>query len=211
MKLTDYKHVIWDFNGTLLNDSWLCAEVVDEMLLGRAKQPLGLEQYRRLYDLPLEDFYQRIGFDLRTESFEDIAAEFIFSYDSRRSECRLQDGAQRVLAHLQASRTGQSVLSAYELCRLRDALDDLRIRPFFDSVFGMDHHKGGDKAHLGIELRKTLGLDSDRILLVGDTVHDHEVAMEMGVDCLLIAAGHHSFEKLSNRGAKVAFSLAELL
>jgi len=33
-------------------------------------------------------------------------------------------------------------------------------------------------------------------LLIGDTVHDYEVAKALGVDCVLIPNGHQSREKL---------------
>ena len=32
MKLTAYAHVIWDWNGTLLDDAWLCVDVMNGVL-----------------------------------------------------------------------------------------------------------------------------------------------------------------------------------
>ena len=48
------------------------------------------------------------------------------------------------------------------------------------------------------------------VLLVGDTVHDHEVAIAMNVDCLLIPSGHHTEEKLSHCGAPLLGSVRDV-
>ena len=50
-----------------------------------------------------------------------------------------------------------------------------------------------------------------RALLIGDTDHDQEVAAEMGIDCILIPAGHQSRERLQACGVPVLQSLEELL
>lgn len=211
MNLKEYRHIIWDFNGTLLDDSWLCAEVVDQMLDRRGKTPLGLETYRRLFDLPLEKFYTRIGFDLASESFEAVATEFINAYDARRRECSLQAGAQQALEGFQRAGLKQSVLSAYELPRLESALKSLAITGYFETFIGMEHHRGGSKAHLGKEFMKNLKNHPAEVLFIGDTIHDYEVASQMQVDCVLIAQGHHTQDRLRTTGAKVFDSLEEIL
>ena len=49
------------------------------------------------------------------------------------------------------------------------------------------------------------------ILLIGDTVHDHEVAELLGIDCVLIARGHNKKCKLENCGVPVFDSIKELV
>ena len=33
----NYRHVIWDWNGTLLDDAWLCVEVLNGLLARRRR------------------------------------------------------------------------------------------------------------------------------------------------------------------------------
>ena len=47
--------------------------------------------------------------------------------------------------------------------------------------------------------------------MIGDTVHDYEVAQSMGTDCFLISQGHHSLQRLNKTGAKIFNSLDDLL
>jgi phosphoglycolate phosphatase len=46
--------------------------------------------------------------------------------------------------------------------------------------------------------------------MIGDTNHDFEVAQELGINCVLVADGHQSYERLKETGAEVVSSLAEL-
>jgi phosphoglycolate phosphatase len=46
--------------------------------------------------------------------------------------------------------------------------------------------------------------------MIGDTVHDYEVAQAMGTDCILISSGHNSRERLENTGALVLDSPLEI-
>ena len=38
--MSKYGHIIWDFNGTLMDDAWLCIEVMNEMLSRRGLKTL---------------------------------------------------------------------------------------------------------------------------------------------------------------------------
>ncbi len=49
------------------------------------------------------------------------------------------------------------------------------------------------------------------MLLIGDTIHDHEVSVEIGCECILVADGHQSIERLSVSGRRVAKNLLELV
>ncbi len=56
-----------------------------------------------------------------------------------------------------------------------------------------------------------LGLEEDMVLLIGDTTHDAQVAEAIGIDCALVAVGHHTTEKLKRTGAQVFGSLSEVI
>ena len=43
--LQKYRHIIWDWNGTLLDDAWLCVEILNEILRRRNEQPVTHERY----------------------------------------------------------------------------------------------------------------------------------------------------------------------
>ena len=98
----EYRHIIWDWNGTLLDDVWLGVASVNVLLERRGQPTLTIESYRRHFDFPVRDYYERVGFDFETEPFEEAAVEFIAEYEARRAECRLHDDAEDTLRSMLA-------------------------------------------------------------------------------------------------------------
>lgn len=62
-----------------------------------------------------------------------------------------------------------------------------------------------------MQLVKEMGIDKRKMLFIGDTRHDAEVAAQIGIDCILIAHGHHSQERLKPMGVPLLSSLNDLI
>jgi phosphoglycolate phosphatase len=206
-----YTHIIWDWNGTLLDDSWLCVEVMNGMLEERGLMQLSLEKYRTIFDFPVKDYYEKLGFDFDSESFESVGMEFMILYNLRQDECSLFEIAPEILDTLKQKGYRQYILSAREETELRSETEKLGVAGFFDSVTGLKDHYAHGKAEIGKELLSKLNVPQSEILFIGDTNHDAEVAAFMGIDCILIPNGHHSEERILLSGVPVAHSLDELL
>jgi phosphoglycolate phosphatase len=58
---------------------------------------------------------------------------------------------------------------------------------------------------------ENLPWDPREVVLIGDTRHDHEVALAMNADCVLLAHGHHTAERLEATGRPVLHSFTELV
>lgn len=207
MNISKYKHFIWDWNGTLINDTWLCVEITNDMLVKRNLQKITLDDYRTHFDFPVIEYYRRLGFDLENEPFDDIGTEFISGYQKRRLECNLFSKALDVLKIVNNCGIGQSILSAYEQNMLKEIVSHFEIGSFFESINGLADHSASSKIDRGKDLIGNLPYESNDVLLIGDTVHDFEVAESLGVNCLLVASGHHPKLKLDSCGVKVVDSL----
>ncbi|UCG56484.1 MAG: HAD family hydrolase [Phycisphaerales bacterium] len=207
--LQQYGFIIWDWNGTLLDDARLCLEIVNEMLAARGKRRITYERYQEEFDFPVQQFYQRLGLDFSTQPFDTFASDYITRYDERCLTCNLQDHARDVLQHCQDMGIAQSVLSAYYQAGLERMVDFFNVRHYFANIAGLDNYHAASKVQRGKWLTEQSGVDSDKVLLVGDTVHDHEVAKAIGADCVLIVSGHQLKERLEGCGVPVLESLAE--
>jgi phosphoglycolate phosphatase len=201
--MTDYQHILWDFNGTLMDDSWLCLEVMNGMLAQRGLNTIRPERYAEIFDFPVQEYYQRAGWDQDRYPFEQLSDEFMAGYHAHKLECGLQPGARQVLEGLQARGIPQSVLSAAEQSMVHELLEHYRIGQYFISARGLNNHHAAGKIAIGVQWVQELGIDPHKILMVGDTVHDYEVANAMGTDCVLVSSGHHSRKRLEATGAKV--------
>lgn len=200
-------HVIWDWNGTLLDDLWLALDVANLMLARRGIAPMDEERYREIFDFPVEEYYRRAGFDFDREPFSVLADEFISGFDPRVGECRLHGAAPAVLDALATRSITQTVLSASRRQALLAAVAGQGLEAYFEAVHGLDDHFAVSKAELGMEVARSLPLARESVLLIGDTTHDAEVAARMGVPCILIARGHQSARRLRTAGVPVYESL----
>jgi phosphoglycolate phosphatase len=211
LMLQEYRHIIWDWNGTLIDDAWVCVEIINEMLQDRGRRPITHKQYEQELTFPVKDFYEKLGFDFSVETFEALADEYIGKYDKRCFECRLHEHAIDVLHNCLDRGLRHSILSAYHQVRLEEMLDHFDLRPLFTHVMGLDDHHARGKTQQGIRLARELDQDADQAVMIGDTVHDYDVARAIGADCILFVGGHNCAERLRSCGVPVVTSLAELL
>ena len=94
---------------------------------------------------------------------------------------------------------------------LNDCLKHYQIDSFFEHVSGLDNFYAASKMVNGHRLLAELQLNPGDLVLIGDTVHDFEVATELGCSCILIADGHQSKAVLQATGVMVIDSIRELL
>ena len=204
-----YKHIIWDWNGTLLNDAEEAVGVVNRLLAGRGLPALTMERYYEIFDFPVIDFYRRIGFDFENETYDAMADEYIAGYVGRLAACHLQPGAREVLSALAGAGVSQSVLSAYHQRRLEEAVELFGLRHFFVRLIGLDDYYAHSKVENGRKWIAELG-DPRQVLFIGDTSHDFEVANEMGVDCVLLTTGHMPRRRLAACGVPLFDTLGQI-
>lgn len=209
--LQKYKHVIWDWNGTLFNDAELCVDIINGILIKRSLPALSLQKYREIFTFPVEEYYKKAGLDFEKFPFKELGREWMDEYERRKNEIDLFDDAEKVLNYVSNLKIGQSILSAYSQKSLKDIVRKFKLNSYFSNMVGLDHIYATSKVELGIELMNKLGNGRGETLLIGDTLHDFETASEIGADCILISSGHQSREKLEQSGVNVLGSLGELI
>ncbi|MDP3915776.1 MAG: HAD hydrolase-like protein [Bacteroidota bacterium] len=203
--------IIWDWNGTLLNDIELCVQTINEMLQKRNLQQLTVDEYREVFSFPVKDYYQKIGFDFNDEPFEIPALEFIEEYNCQVKGCKLHQNSVSVLNYFQSVGIRQFVLSAMKQDALDQCLEQQNISHYFEHISGLDNHYAASKIENGQQLISEFNLNASELILIGDTVHDFEVARELGCQCVLIANGHQSKHILESTGVLVIDELNQLL
>ncbi len=205
------KGIIWDWNGTLLDDTRLAVVSMNKILLKRGLPVLTVELYQSVFTFPVRNYYQSVGFDFDKEPFEIPASEFIEYYNQKVWECSLQENSIQVLNHFRDGGIRQFMLSAMQQETLDQCLEFYRINHYFEQVSGLDDHYANSKLETGRQMLKRLHLDPEELLLIGDTEHDFEVASGLGCSCILISKGHQSHERLKSTGALVLDDLSQLL
>jgi len=210
LRTKPYAHIIWDWNGTLLNDPPICVQVLNQVLAKYSKPPTTLARYHAQFGFPVEDYYRQLGFDFSVDSYDAVADDYIALYRRRQFECPLHDGVPEVLDQSLRAGITQSILSAYQQDLLTEAVRHFGLGAFFVRLAGLSDYFAASKVGEGRGLIQDLGLKPSQVLMIGDTLHDHQVAQALGVDCLLIGAGHQDPSRLKACGSPLLDSIRQV-
>jgi phosphoglycolate phosphatase len=203
--------IIWDWNGTLLNDVDVCIACMNSLLKARNKPLLDHENYLRIFTFPVREYYVKAGFDFAEEPFEIPAHQFIDLYRQKVFDSPLHDGVKEVLSYLDSKGYIQITLSAMEKRFLMQTMEGKGIIHFFRHIHGIDNHLGAGKSMAAKELMQSSGYLPSETIIIGDTLHDAEIADELGICCILVSNGHQSYERLKGHGYPVIHCLQVLL
>ena len=205
------KHIIFDFNGTLINDVDLCLSLLNDLLESQGKATIDLNKYRNIFTFPIKDYYIAAGIDFNIESYESLAVKFIEKYQPQSLKCGLYDKTYDTLQYLKNKNIKLYILSASEKNNLLQQCKSYDIDKFFDEILGITNIHAASKLDIGIDFIKRNNISSDEILFIGDTLHDYEVAEAMGIHCALVKCGHQSVEVLSKANVVIYDSIADLM
>ncbi len=205
-------HIIWDFNGTILNDLPLSLKSINTVLKKRNLPLLNSEEdYRKVFHFPIISYYEKLGMDFSKEPYKIPADEWIALYNSGIKEIPLTDCIIETLEAIKNLKIPQLVLSASEKSMLLLQLEHYNLTKYFDQILGTDSVYGGGK----IEMAKKWAIETDTCLtnavFIGDTDHDYETAKALGCKCILYSGGHMSKTKLEKLGVPVIDCIKDIL
>lgn len=205
-----YSHILWDFNGTILDDVDTGIKSANTLLSRRGLNLLpDADCYRNVFCFPIIEYYRKLGFDFSRESFDDLAVEWVGEYLKNVKTAGLYPGVLETLKEIKRLGIYQAVLSATERSMLDAQLSDLGISELFNEVVGTDNIKACGKTDAGIEwARRTRPA---RALLIGDTDHDLHTARAMGADCILFSGGHQPRSALLDSGVPLIDDIRDVL
>ncbi len=206
-----YKHIIWDWNGTLLDDRWLCVEGINQALVKRDLLPISEDRYRKIFTFPVKEYYKKLGFDFESEPFEVAGDEFVDYYGKNFHKAKLQKGTRTLLSEIQSESISQSILSAAMESYLKSWVYAHKLEIYFSEIVGIDNQYADGKIQEGIKLINKLPFKSEDIAMIGDTNHDSDVAEELNINCILINHGHVDSKRLKKTGRTVVSNLMDII
>ena len=205
-----YKHIFWDWNGTLVDDAKASWSAVNAMLDTRSLGKITFDQYRDYIDVPILRFYEKV-MDISKESMEGLSKEFNNYCHEFQCENPLFPDSAKVLSYFSKKGINQYIFSSSHNRFIEPALCKYGIDHHFKAVIGAKDCYVGSKAERTRDYIISNGISPDESVFIGDMVHDSEVASFIGSDCILVASGHQSESALRSTGRKVVPSLASLL
>lgn len=210
---TAIRHVVWDWNGTLLDDNHAVLAAVNAVCAEHGRGPFTLDQWRATFRRPLIDCYgELLGRTLSTQDWADLDRCYHDSYHALLHSCALAHGVADTLTAWRTRGRTQSLLSMWTHHRLTELITTMGLLDHFTKIDGLRHDPGGGSksSHLLAHLREQ-ELDPADVVLIGDIVDDSDAAEAAGTRCVLVTTGMGSPESLRRTGRPVVDSVAEAI
>ncbi len=201
--------IIWDWNGTLIDDVGVSLECINLLLKKNQLATITREYYQEVFTFPVKKYYQKLGFDFNQIPFSILADKFIHEYKKRMFDAKLFPSVEFVLDYLQQIGAKQFIISAMEVGKLKQAVENKGIFHYFEDILGLNNNYAKGKMDLVKEFAKERKemLDLSNVWMIGDTEHDFYIANELNWKSILVSQGHHSFSRLSAVSNKVVRNL----
>lgn len=202
------QQILWDWNGTLLDDLRYAIGVRNRSFPAFGLPTIdSVEEYHRQFTFPVRTYYERAG--VTDDTFDAVAHAWMAEYVRGFATVPLHPDALETLNRFSQAGLRQVVLSATRRDMLIEQLRPFGLLPYFAEVLGLSDIYAGSKEAIGLAYLRGCGIPADATVLIGDTLHDAEVAQAMGARCVLVCRGHQSREVLLASGFPVVGSLRE--
>jgi phosphoglycolate phosphatase len=211
MEIANIDTIIWDWNGTIMNDLEIAIDAINVVLNRHNLPSVTKEKYLDIFRFPVVDYYRDLGFNFSKVPFETIGKEFMNEYESLWKKTALQVGIESCFQNFRMRNHVQYVLSAASQDSLSRWISHFKVGHFFSDAAGLNNIYAAGKIEIGKELVQRKNINPKRTLLIGDTSHDAEVASALGCHCILLSHGHETHFRLRKTGFPVAKDSAELL
>lgn len=203
-------HVVWDWNGTLLDDLPIVIEAANASLGMRGQGPITEDDYRDHFTRPIRNFYDALlGRAVTDDEWQALNSRFHKEYRLRVERARLTVDAHDALDSVEALGWSQSLLSMSSHPTLMEVVEAEQLLSRFLRVDGLREEAGGLKEeHLRAHL-EMMRVSARDAFVVGDTPDDHAAAVAVGATPILYDGGSHHLHALETLGAPIAPTLSE--
>ncbi len=184
------KLIIWDFNGTVINDVDTSVAAVNDMLKVRNLPPTDKKHYIENLIMPLDKYYSTIGihnidisvlsvefrkYCLKNENLSEIFYDF-----PKAIETSKKMGINNIL-----------MSSLYEQYLFQET-KKYDLDKYFDTIIGMKDTGVGSKTENAKSYILKNGYKPSEVLFIGDLLSDADMAKQLGAKCVLVPRGHMS-------------------
>jgi phosphoglycolate phosphatase len=209
--VSGYDLVIFDWDGTLMDSTRLISTSLQSACRDVGCAVPTEEEALYVIGLNMTDTFARVVPGLDEDGRRRLAERYRHHFLAREDEAPLFEGVREMLFELRGRGRRLAVATGKARRGLDRALDATGLKPWFEATRCAD--EGFAKPHPGmlLVLLEMTGVDPARALMVGDTIHDLELAANAGVDAIAVSYGAHGEELLATRPARARGSAVKEL
>ena len=190
-------YVLWDWNGTLLDDTQAALDTLNIMFKRRGAKPIALDFFRDHFAFPCRPFYDMIGMHVEDDEWDALAKEYHDVYAEQPKKLNRETIA--ALERVKAAGARQSIISALRQDLLDEVTAQMGVAQYMECIYGVDNLDGASKLDRALELMNRIAPavgEQPDVVLIGDALHDKEVADALKVRCVLCGQGSHASWRL---------------
>ena len=202
--------IFWDWNGTLIDDAFIFVEIMNVFLKQRDLDIINIKKYRDCFEFPIANYYKKLGFNFKKETFKEVGVDFIKQYKAKRFQADFFPQIKNLLSLLKQKGVHNFIVSAQEHSLLCSAVDHYGVGQYFKDFLGVDNISALGKVENAKKLKEKYKHCLDKIIVVGDTPHDMEMAQAVDGFGILVSYGHYSKKRLLNEDFVVVDSVEDL-
>jgi phosphoglycolate phosphatase len=203
--------IAFDWDGTLYDSTTIIVRCIQRAVTDVGGKTPTVEAASYVIGMGLMQALAHAAPDVPKEKYNELAARYRVHYTAHKDDLSLFDGVLAMLDELRARHHLLAVATGKSRRGLDEALHTVQLRGRFDGSRTADETAGKPHPQMLLELMREFGVPPERTLMVGDTTHDLEMAVNAGCASLGVSYGAHSqdaFGAFRPRG--VAHSVREL-
>ena len=192
--------IAFDWDGTLFDSTALITRCIQESC-----RDLGLDvpsdtDASYVIGLGLHDALKHAAPGLPPERYPELGRRYRHHYLAHQDDLVLFHGTLEMLQALKARNHWLAVATGKGRQGLDHALAQSQLGPLFDATRTADETASKPHPRMLLELMAVFGVDPSRTLMIGDTTHDLQLAVNAGAHRVGVSFGahdHESFEPFS--------------
>ena len=203
--------IVFDWDGTLFDSTSLIVQCIQA-----ASRDLGLDvpsdgDAAYVIGLGLHDALKHAVPGLAPERYPDLGRRYRHHYLARQHELVLFPGTLEMLQTLKERNHWLAVATGKGRRGLDEALSHSQLASMFDATRTADETAGKPHPMMLQQLMAEMGAAPARTLMIGDTTHDLQLAVNAGAERVAVSYGAHDTQTLHDHGPLfVAHSTREL-
>ncbi|MGC9670166.1 HAD family hydrolase [Planosporangium sp. 12N6] len=202
-------HLVWDWNGTLLDDLTLVVAATNVSLAGMGGPEITADDHRRDFRRPIADYYGHVlGRSVSQDEFIQLDRVYHDFYREGLLDCALAADAEDAMRAWPGT---QSLLSMWFHEELVPEVTRRGLHTVFERIDGLRPGvvAGGHKAEHLVAHLDAVGVPAGDAVLIGDSADDAHAAAAVGAACVLYGGGFTHPDRLAGVGVPVAATLVE--
>lgn len=203
--------IAFDWDGTLFDSTAIITRCIQRAVVDVGGQEPSREAASYVIGMSLLAALAHAAPDVPKEKYPALGERYRHHYVQHQHDISLFDGVLELLDALKARHHWLVVATGKSRLGLNEALQAAALRGVFDGSRTADETAGKPNPLMLLQLMREFGVEPERTLMVGDTTHDLQMALNAGCASVAVSYGAHepgAFQALKPR--HVAHSVREL-